>query len=75
VTAFWVEMRVGERIDSRWSGWLGGLEVLPLENSDRPAGTLLRGCLPDQAALFGILSRMYSLNLTLLELKRTDRSD
>lgn len=29
----------------------------------------MRGCLPDQAALFGILSQLRNLNLTLVEVR------
>jgi hypothetical protein len=32
--------------------------------------TLLRGCLPDQAAVYGVLFRLEALGLELLELRR-----
>ncbi len=35
-------------------------------------GTLLRGKLRDQAALFGLLARVRDLNLTLLEVRRIE---
>jgi hypothetical protein len=39
-----------------------------------PARTVLRGRLPDQAALFGILARARLLGLELLEVRRLPRT-
>jgi hypothetical protein len=38
----------------------------------RPQGldTLLTGCLPDQAAVYGVLARLEDLGLELIELRR-----
>ena len=57
-------VRVAGTLDARWAGRLGGLRV-------RAAGrgypvTELRGRLPDQAALFGVLVTLYDLGLPLL---------
>jgi hypothetical protein len=35
--------------------------------------TLLRGCLEDQAAVYGVIARLEALGLDLLELRRLDR--
>ena len=32
--------------------------------------TLLRGCLPDQAAMYGLIARLEGLGLELLEIRR-----
>jgi hypothetical protein len=54
----------------RWSDWFGGLTV----NEDRDAGglpvTTLSGIVPDQAALRGIVNRLWDLNLTLITVER-----
>jgi len=63
------EIRVAENLECYWQQWFLGLEILPTKGQGGP-GTLLRGNLPDQAALFGLLGRIHSLNLTLLEVKR-----
>lgn len=73
MTPYWYEIRVGETLDSRWSEWFDGVEVLPISEGNHVSGTLLRGNLPDQAALFGILSQLRNLNLTLIEVKRINR--
>ena len=35
-----------------------------------PAQTVLRGVLPDQSALFGVLARLQDLGLELIEVRR-----
>lgn len=71
MTACWYEIRVDETLDSGWSQWFDGMEILPASGGgSHMSGTLLRGNLSDQAALFGILSQVRNLNLTLVEVKR-----
>ncbi len=70
MTACWYEIRVSEIPESHWSQWFDGVEILPTSEGSHMAGTLLRGNLPDQAALFGILSQVRNLNLTLVKVKR-----
>jgi hypothetical protein len=41
-----------------------------LEAGWRGPDTRLRGCLPDQAALFGVLAQIEALGLELLEVRR-----
>jgi hypothetical protein len=43
-----------------------------LSASIRPAETILRGELPDQAALHGLLGRIQSLGLELIEVRQVD---
>jgi hypothetical protein len=58
----YVEIKVRDRLDARWSGTFAGLQVTHLEGG----GTLLAGLLPDQSALHGLLERIRDFNLTLL---------
>ncbi|MFM8320232.1 MAG: hypothetical protein ACKOC5_04880 [Chloroflexota bacterium] len=66
------EIRLAEPLDGGCIGWFLDLGVTPVLEPGGP-GTLLRGVLPDQAALFGLLARVRNLNLTLLEVRRIDQ--
>ena len=39
-----------------------------------PAETVLTGVVPDQSALYGVLNRLQSLGLELVEVRRPDQS-
>ena len=56
------EIHVRGQLDESWSDWLEGLEVKLLDNGEM----ILFGHIGDQAALMGILNKLYRLNLTLL---------
>jgi hypothetical protein len=61
------EIRVKGHLDDSWSDWLEGMEVRLLGNGEM----ILFGQIRDQAALIGILNRLYSLNLSLLSVSET----
>ena len=61
VEAFY-EIRVKGHLDLSWSDWLGGLAITPQPDGE----TLLAGLVVDQAALHGILDRLYAMNLSIL---------
>jgi hypothetical protein len=63
----WVyEIQVEGHLPDHWSQWFEGVEICR-----RPSGeTILRGQLADQAALFGVLSRIHDLNLVLVSITR-----
>jgi hypothetical protein len=56
------QIRVQGKLDASWSEWLGELEITPQPDGD----TLLTGSIVDQAALHGILDKLYGLNLSIL---------
>jgi hypothetical protein len=56
-----IEIRVKGQISEQWSEWLGGLTI---SHSD-PDETVLTGLVADQAALYGIISRLRDLGLQL----------
>jgi hypothetical protein len=60
------EIRVEGELANNWSDWFEGLEIRAELNGE----TSLRGVLIDQAALFGVLSRIHSLNLVLISVQR-----
>jgi hypothetical protein len=59
-----IEIRIKGHIKEQWSEWFGGLTI---DHSD-PDETVLTGCVPDQAALYGIISRLRDLGLQLISL-------
>jgi hypothetical protein len=55
-------IRLKEQLDQRWSAWLGGLMVVHEANGE----TVLIGEMVDQAALYGLISKVRDLHLTLI---------
>jgi hypothetical protein len=60
------QIRVRGVLDPRWSSWFAELTI----THDADGSTLLAGPLADQAALYGVISRMRDLGLTLLAVAR-----
>jgi hypothetical protein len=56
------QIRLKEKLDQRWSAWLGGMKVIHEANGE----TVLTGEVVDQAALHGLLSKVRDLQLTLI---------
>jgi hypothetical protein len=67
------EIRVGGELDRGWQQWFNGLDVTPVAAGEQPPATILVGPVADQAALRGMLCRLWDLNLTLISLRRIDR--
>ncbi len=65
------EIRVRGHLDSKWADWLEKLEVELLENGEM----VLSGDIVDQAALMGVLNRLYRLNLALLSVNEVRAGD
>ncbi|MBE9524659.1 MAG: hypothetical protein IMY76_06140 [Chloroflexi bacterium] len=57
-----VEIRVEGRIDKTWSEWFEGFTLTYTEQHE----TLLNGVVPDQAALYGMITKLRDLGLTLV---------
>jgi hypothetical protein len=62
------EIHVKGHLDESWSDWLEGLEVKLSDNGEM----ILSGHIGDQAALMGILNKLYRLNLTLLSVNEVN---
>jgi hypothetical protein len=60
-----IEIRVKGQINQQWSEWFDGLVI---SHSD-PDETILTGLVPDQAALYGIISRLRDLGLSMCSLR------
>ena len=61
-----IEIRVEGCIDARWSEWLNGLTIMYNDQDE----TVLTGAIVDQAALYGLMSKLRDLGLPLLSVKR-----
>ena len=59
------KIEVPGELDERWSDWAGGMTVTVKSDSDGLPVTTLTGTF-DQAALQGLLRRLYSLGLSLI---------
>lgn len=64
------EIKVQGRLDERWSGWFSGLTVASEQCADGATITTLTGAVADQAALRGILFRIWDLSLTVIAVNR-----
>lgn len=57
------------RLEEKWADWLNG-RVESIEPADeRNNRTLIIVLVPDQAALRGILNKLWDLNLTLISVR------
>ena len=59
-------IQVRGRLDASWSDRLAGMNLAEHRCPDGEVVTILVGCLPDQAALFGVLNALYELHLPVL---------
>ena len=65
------EIRVKGKIYPSWSEWFGELQMQ--ENTFNE--TLLRGYLPDMAAVYGVISRLGSLVIPLISVTCIEESE
>ena len=63
------KIQVRGHLDSRWSDWFGGFEIMSCSE-----GTILTGSVPDQAALHGVLSKIVELGLTIIYVKHLNHN-
>jgi len=66
-----IEIRVKGKIDENWSDWFAGLTVTHTDQNE----TILTGHVVDQAALYGLLSRLRDLGLALVSVNPVEMSD
>jgi hypothetical protein len=61
------QIRVQGRLETRWSDWFNDFSIIC--EGDQ---TVLTGWVADQAALRGLLNKIWDLNLTLISLDRIE---
>jgi hypothetical protein len=66
------QITVEGKIDSSWSDWFACLSVASYQEPDGMFVTTIHGVLNDQAALRGLLNRLWDLNLEVVSLQRVD---
>jgi hypothetical protein len=66
-----IEIHIKGHLNPGWSEWFSGLTIDP----STPGETTLRGTLPDQAALYGLISRLRDLGLKLLSISSEEVED
>jgi hypothetical protein len=59
------QIKVPGELDESWSDWLAGMTMAAESEGEDPPVAILTGKL-DQAALHGVLRRLYSLGLPLI---------
>ena len=61
------EVRVDGVLDDQWADWFGGLQL-----SSDGTQTVITGLIPDQPALYGLLTKIRDLGLCLISVRRLD---
>lgn len=59
-----VEIRVEGHLDEHWTEWLEGITLTHTEEGE----TVLNGTVQDQAALFGLISKLRDLGVKLVSI-------
>jgi hypothetical protein len=68
------EFRVSGRLSLQSAPWFEGMEIL-VDETVTPVQTNIQGYIEDQAALYGLISRIRDLGLTLLAVKRVENKE
>ena len=66
-----VRIRIKGLLDPSWQAWFAPLQI----EHEAAGATVLSGSLPDQAALYGVLLKIYRLGLALSGLESSETAD
>lgn len=66
------EIRVQGSVSERWTNWFEDMTIQIEPATDGTQITTLSGPLADQAALRGLLVKLWNLNLTLISVSRVE---
>jgi hypothetical protein len=64
------QIEVEGQLDECWSDWFNGMVITCKSQGDGPSITTLTGPVVDQAALRGLLSKIWDLSLTLISVNQ-----
>jgi hypothetical protein len=59
------------RLGERWAHWFDDMQIQSQPGAE-PETTVLTGAMVDQAALLGLLQKLYTLGLPLLSVRREE---
>ena len=68
------EFRVNGQLSQQAASWFEGTE-LSVDRAHTPVQTIIRGHMPDQAALHGLISRIRDLGLTLVSVNKIEEKE
>ena len=66
-----VEITVKKRLDFNWSEWFEGLTIQHTDQDE----TILSGTVVDQSALYGLLTKLRNLGLSLVSVNSSEAPD
>lgn len=65
------EIEIKELLEDHWQKWFEGMTLIRAESDlAHKESTVIRGYIPDQPALHGLLAKIRDLNLTLISVHR-----
>lgn len=67
------QIKIKGKIREDWSDWLSGMDISSEQTGAEAQITTLTGWVSDQAALRGILCKLWDLNLTILSVARIEK--
>ena len=65
-------IRVQGNLDPKWSEWMEDMSIVFEQAEDGTPLTVLTGPVTDQAALRGVLTRLWDLNLYIISVTRIE---
>lgn len=68
------ELRISDHLGQPTLAWFEDLSVT-VDGTTSPAQTVISGPMRDQAALYGLISRIRDLGLTLISVKRLEQKE
>ena len=63
-------IKVQGRLDASWAEWFNGMSIKTHAAPDDTVITTLTGSIADQAALRGVLTRLWNLNLAVISVNQ-----
>ena len=65
------QIKIGGVLRGKWAQWLDGVEIVDIH--ERSSDTMICVTVPDQAALRGLLNRLWDLNLTVISVTKPEK--